>query len=326
MTTIAVIDDYLELAPGAADWKGLPGGPEVRFYHDRSISGEALVDRLKDVDILCTMHERSRIERQMLASLPRLRLILGTGQPAIDMAAATDLGILMAPARASGGGGGDPTAELTIGLMIAVMRHIPAEDQAMRRGVWQSAIGESLGGKTLGILGLGRIGGHVADFGRMFDMSVIAWGLTLTKERAAQHGAEMVAKEELFRSADVVSIHWKLTEATRGLVGASELAVMKPTAYLINTARGPLVDEEALLRVLHEGRIAGAALDVYDDEPMPAKSPFVSLPNVLLAPHLGYATGDYLRRSYAGQVESIRTFLSGGSLNYFNPQALAHAR
>jgi phosphoglycerate dehydrogenase-like enzyme len=326
MTTIAVIDDYLELAPSSGDWSGLPGNPDVRFYHDGGVSGDALVQRLQGVEILCTMHERSRIDRAMLAALPMLRLILGTGQPAIDMAAATDSGILMAPARASGGGGGDPTAELTIGLMIGVMRHIPAEDAAMRRGIWQSTIGESLGGKTLGILGLGRIGGRVAAFGRLFDMQVIAWGPTLTPERAASNGVEMVEKEELFRRADVVSIHWKLTDATRGLVGAVELAAMKPTAYLINTARGPLVQQDALLDVLREGRIAGAALDVYDDEPLPAGSPFLSLQNTLLAPHLGYSTGDYLRRSYAGQVESIKTFLNGGALNYFNPEALAHAR
>jgi phosphoglycerate dehydrogenase-like enzyme len=272
------------------------------------------------------MHERTRIDRAMLAALPRLRLILGTGQPAIDMAAATDLGILMAPARASGGGGGDPTAELTIGLIIGVMRHIPEEDTAMRRGVWQSQVGESLGGKTLGILGLGRIGGHVAAFGRLFDMPVIAWGPTLTPERAQQNGAEMVTKEELFKRSDVISIHWKLNEVTRGLVGAADLALMKPTAYLVNTARGPLVQQEALLDVLRNRKIAGAALDVYDDEPLPPDSPFFSLPDTLLAPHLGYATGDYLRRSYAGQVQSIRAFLTGQELNYFNPKALAHTR
>lgn len=326
MTVIAVIDDYLDLAESSGDWKTLPEGTETRFYHDGGLSESTLLERLKDVEILCTMHERTRIDAEMLASLPKLRLILGTGQPAIDMAAATKLGILMAPARASGGGGGDPTAELTIGLMISVMRHIPGEDRAIRKGVWQSQIGESLGGKTLGILGLGRIGGHVAAFARLFDMSVIAWGPTLTDERARQHDAEMVTKEDLFRRSDVISIHWKLNDVTRGLVGAADLALMKPTAYLINTARGPLVQQEALLDVLRRGKIAGAALDVYDDEPLPPDSPFLSLPNTLLAPHLGYATGDYLRRSYAGQVESIRTFLAGQPLKYFNPDALTHAR
>src|SRR6266567_7997466 len=162
MTTIAVIDDYLNLAEGSADWKSLPGNPEIRFYHDGGSAREEVLRRLADVDILCTMHERTRIDGEMLAALPKLRLILGTGQPAIDMAAATKLGIIMAGvARGGGGGGGDPTAELTIGLMISVMRHIPAEDAALRRGIWQSEIGESLGGRTLGILGLGRIGGHV---------------------------------------------------------------------------------------------------------------------------------------------------------------------
>jgi len=326
MTTIAVIDDYLELAELSADWRNLPASPKVRFYHDRGASREEVLQRLADVNVLSTMHERTRIDGDMLAALPRLRLIIGTGQPAIDMAAATRLGILMAGARGSGGGGGDPTAELTIGLMIAAMRHIPAEDGAMRGGVWQGEIGESLGGKTLGILGLGRIGGHVAAFGRLFDMTVIAWGPTLTPERAQQHGAEMVSKADLFQRSDVISVHWKLNDVTRGLVGASDLALMKPSAYLINTARGPLIQQDALLDVLSKRRIAGAALDVYDDEPLPADSPFLTLSNTVLAPHLGYATGDYLRRTYAAHVETIRAYLAGEPINLFNPDALAHAR
>jgi phosphoglycerate dehydrogenase-like enzyme len=328
MTTIAVLDDYLDLARSSADWGSLPGRPEVRFYSDRGMSREHLLQRLADVDILSTMHERTRIDREMLAALPKLRLIIGTGQPSIDMAAATDLGILMAGVArgGSGGGGGDPTAELTIGLIISLMRCIPAEDTAIRRGIWQSEIGESLGGKTLGILGLGRIGGHVAAVARIFDMTIIAWGPTLTPERAQQNGAEMVAKEELFCRSDVISIHWKLNDVTRGLVGAADLALMKPTSYLINTARGPLVEQKALLDVLSNGRIAGAALDVYDDEPLPPNSPFLSLPNTVLAPHLGYATGAYLRRTYAAHLETMRAFLTSQPINLFNPDVLTHAR
>ena len=325
MTKIAVIDDYLELAPSSADWKSLPGSPEVAFYHDRGASRDELLQRLAGVDILCTMHERSKIDREMLASLPSLRLILGTGQPAIDMRAATDLGIVMASARGSGGHS-DPTAELTVGLIIAVMRKIPAEDRNIRRGIWQNEVGESLAGRTLGVLGLGRIGGHVAGVARLLGMDIIAWGPTLTQERAAEHGAEMVTKEELFRRSDVVTVHWKLTESTRGLVGAADLALMKPTAYIVNTARGPLIDQEALLDVLSKGKIAGAGLDVYDDEPLPADSPFLSLPNTVLAPHLGYATGDYLRSTYAAQAEAIRAFLEGRDIHVLNPDVMANAR
>ncbi len=325
MTTIAVIDDYLQLAEQSADWKSLPGSPEVRFYHDRGPSQAELLGRLADVDVLCTMHERTPMDHAFLSSLPRLKLIVGTGQPAIDMKAATDLGILMCGYRRSGGGG-DPTAELTIGLMIGVMRKIPQEDAALRRGEWMTQIGESLGGRTLGILGLGRIGGHVAAVARIFDMRVIAWGPTLTPERAQQHGAEMVSKEELFRRSDVISVHWKLTESTRGLVGAADLALMKPTAYLINTARGPLIQQDALLDTLTNGRIAGAALDVYDDEPLSENSPFRALPNTLLTPHIGYGTGDYLRGTYAAQCETVRAFLEGAPVNIFNPDALARAR
>lgn len=325
MTTIAVIDDYLELAPASADWHSLPGKPEVRFYHDGGASREELLRRLADVDILCTMHERTPLDRNLLTALPKLKLILGTGQPAIDMAAATDLGIVMAGVRINRQGG-DPTAELTIGLMIALMRHIPAENSALRKGIWQSEVGESLGGRTLGVLGLGRIGGRVAAVARIFEMEVIAWGPTLTQERAQQHGAQMVAKDELFRRSDVITIHWKLTDATRGLVGAADLALMKPTAYLINTARGPLVQQDALLDVLRKGKIAGAALDVYDDEPLPADSPFLALTNTVLAPHLGYSTGEYLRRTYAAQAEACRAFLTGQPLQVQNPAVLGHAR
>ena len=325
MTTIAIIDDYLELAPRSGDWAGLPGKPEVRFYHDRGASREELQRRFADVDILCTMHERTALDRAMLSNLPNLKLILGTGQPAIDMKAATELGIIMAGARIQRQGG-DPTAELTIGLMIALMRHIPAEDEALRRGIWQSEIGESLGGRTLGVLGLGRIGGRVAAVAKIFEMEVIAWGPTLTPERAQQHGATMVSKEELFRRSDVITVHWKLTDSTRGLVGGADLALMKPTAYLINTARGPLVQQEALLDVLSKGTIAGAALDVFDDEPLPQDSPFYDLPNTVLAPHLGYSTGEYLRRTYAAQAEACRAFLTGQPLQVQNPAVLDHAR
>jgi phosphoglycerate dehydrogenase-like enzyme len=325
MTTIAVIDDYLKLAPASGDWGSLPGNPEVRFYHDRGASEAELRRRFADVDILCTMHERTAMNRELLSALTNLKLILGTGQPAIDMAAATDLGIIMAGARGRGQGG-DPTAELTIGLMIAAMRWIPAEDEALRRGLWQTQIGESLGGRTLGVLGLGRIGGRVAAVARIFEMNVIAWGPTLTPERAHQHEAEIVSKEELFRQSDVITIHWKLTDATRGLVGAADLALMKPTAYLINTARGPLVQQDALLDVLGNGKIAGAALDVYDDEPLPEDSPFLALPNTVLAPHLGYSTGEYLRRTYAAQAEACRAFLSGQPLQIQNAAVLDHAR
>lgn len=321
MTTIAVLDDYTRIARNSADWDSLPGKPEVRFHHDRGPSRELLLQRLADVDIICTMRERTRIDAAMLEALPQLKMIAATGrgQASLDVAKATELGIMV---TVTGGGGGDSTGELTWGLIIALMRQIPTEDTALRRGEWQTVVGTGLDGKTLGILGLGRIGSHVAEIARAFRMQIVAWGPTLTAERAERNGAEMVSKEELFRRADVITIHWVLSDVTRGLIGAAELNLMKPTAFLVNTSRGPIVQQQPLLDVLASGSIAGAALDVYDQEPMPDDHPLLSLPNTVLTPHLGYATEEGYRAFHSQQVENIRNLLDGHPTNVFNPDVL----
>ena len=247
-------------------------------------------------------------------------MIAGTGarQANIDMDAAKRLGILVCttgslPSR------GNTTSELTWALILALTRNIAWEDRQMREGRWQTRNSEGLGGKTLGILGMGRLGTLVAGYGRAFDMDVIAWGPTLDAERAAANGATYVSWEGLFSGSDILSIHVPLTDLSRGWVTAREFGLMKPTAYLVNTSRGPIVDEAALLDALSTHRIAGAALDVYDVEPLPAGHPLLNLDNVLLAPHLGYATGATLRHFFVASVENVQAWLSGSPINVFNP-------
>ena len=323
MVAIAVLDDYLDMARRLAPWESLPGAPDIRFYHDRAPSFETLARRLADVQIICTLRERTSITAALLDRLPELRLIAATGrvQASIDVATATARGILIATT----GGTSSSTVELTWGLILALVRRIAAEDVALRAGNWQTTVGTGLEGKALGILGLGQIGSRVANVARAFGMRVLAWGLTLTQDRAVRHGAEMVTKDELLQQADIVTIHWRLSELTRGQIGAGELAMMKPTAYLVNTARGPIIDEGALVDALKAGRIAGAALDVYDREPLPADHPLLRVPNTVLTPHLGYASEDGLRAFYLQTIENIRHYLEGEPANLLNPEALDRA-
>ena len=241
----------------------------------------------------------------------------------IDTEAATDLGVLVC---GTDGGPTNPPAELNWGLILALARHIHQEDSATRAGHWGTTLGPSLEGKVLGVLGLGRLGAAVAKVGVAFEMSVIAWSQNLTEERAAQHGATLVSKDELFQQSDVVSVHVQLSERTLGLVGARELALMKQTALLINTARGPIVDETALIDALRNGTIAGAGLDVFDQEPLPADHPFLQMDNTLLTPHLGYATPEQLSIRYQGTVEDIGAFLEGSPIRALNPEALETTR
>ncbi|MCH7907195.1 MAG: D-2-hydroxyacid dehydrogenase family protein [Chloroflexi bacterium] len=319
MTRVAVLDDYLHIAEEAADWTSLPD-TTVEFFHDTVLDQDALVDRLTGFDVLVTTRERTRFPAEVLERLPGLKLIAGTGarQANIDMDAAKRLGILVCttgslPSR------GNTTSELTWALILALTRNIAWEDRQMREGRWQTRNSEGLGGKTLGILGMGRLGTLVAGYGRAFDMDVIAWGPTLDAERAAANGATYVSWEGLFSGSDILSIHVPLTDLSRGWVTAREFGMMKPTAYLVNTSRGPIVDEAALLDALSTHRIAGAALDVYDVEPLPAGHPLLNLDNVLLAPHLGYATGATLRHFFVASVENVQAWLSGSPINVFNP-------
>ena len=309
MTRVAILDDYQNVALAVAEWRSL--GPEVTVeaFHERLGGEDALVKRLADFEVIVAMRERTQLPRSVLERLPKLKLLVTTGMRnvAIDAKAAADLGIVVS-------GTGlltPPTAELTWGLILALARHIPEEAQHMRRGGWQTTVGVGLNGKVLGVLGLGKLGSEVARVGRAFQMEVIAWSQNLTAEHASALGATRVEKDELFQRADFVTIHLILSKRTRGLVTARELALMKPGAYLINTSRGPIVDESALIDVLRNQKIAGAALDVYDEEPLPDEHPLRKLDNVVLTPHLGYVTAENYRKAYSEAVEDIRAFLAG---------------
>ncbi len=317
MIKIAVLDDYLDLAKAAADWASLDA--EVTFFHDTIHDEDALIARLEPFDVLVTIRERTRFPREVLERLPNLKFIAGTGrrQANVDLDAATRLGIPVCVTTGAGSRG-NSTAELTWGLVLALTRNIAWEDRQMRQGRWQTRVSEGLGGKTLGILGLGRIGSIVASFGKAFDMDVVAWGPTLDATRAARSGVEYVSWENLFKRADVLSIHVPLTDLSKGWITQKELGWMKKTAFLINTSRGPIVDELALIDALKTGALAGAGLDVYDIEPLPIGHPFLSMDNVLLTPHLGYNTGETLKQFFVVSVENIKAWMAGRLENVIN--------
>jgi phosphoglycerate dehydrogenase-like enzyme len=255
------------------------------------------------------MRERTPFPRSLLARLPDLRLLITTGarNAAIDVAAARELGIAVCGTRSLR----TPTAELTWGLILGLARNIPGEDRATREGAWQTSIGPSLEGKVLGVIGLGNLGSQVATVGKAFQMEVIAWSQNLTAETAEKYGARLVSKNELLATADVVTIHLVLSDRTRNLIGADELALMKPAAFLINTSRGPIVDEGALVAALESRQIAGAGLDVFDEEPLPADHPLRRLPNTVITPHIGYVSEDNYRLYYSDAIEDILGFLDG---------------
>jgi phosphoglycerate dehydrogenase-like enzyme len=308
-TRVAILDDYQGVALGLADWKSLGAEATVHAFQERLSGEEAVADRLRDFEIIVAMRERTHFPRSLLERLPKLKLLVTTGMrnAAIDSKAAAELGIVV-----SGTGMlTPPTAELTWGLILALARHIPEEASDMRVGGWQKTIGVGLNGKVLGILGLGKLGSEVARVGRAFQMEVIAWSQNLTEAHAASLGATRVEKDELFQCADFVTIHLILSKRTRGLLTSRELGLMKRTAYLINTSRGPIIDERALIDALTNRKIAGAALDVYDEEPLRDDHPLRKLENVVLTPHLGYVTVDNYRKCYADAVEDIRAFLEG---------------
>ena len=308
---VAVLDDYQGVALRMADWEALGPGVEVVVFRDSARDDEALVERLRPFEVVVSMRERTRFPAPVLERLPRLRLIAATGarQANIDVDAATRLGVFVSTTGSPGGS----TSELTWALIFAVTRWVAREDAALRAGRWQSTIGVDLTGKTLGLVGLGRVGVGVARAAEGFRVRVLAWSRNLTAERAAEQGAEAVGKDELFARSDIVSVHVPLIDGTRGLVGVRELALMRPASYLVNTSRGPIVDEPALIDALRERRIAGAALDVFDREPLPAGHPLTGLDNVVLTPHLGYVTEDNYRVFYGESVENIRAYLETGT-------------
>src|SRR5262245_45057997 len=304
---IAILDDYQNVALKMADWSALAARADIAVFNDHIADPEALVERLAPFDILCVMRERTPLPRQVLERLPRLKLIASTGprNASIDNSAAKEFGINV---RATGYKP-TPTIELTWALILASVRFIVRENEAVRDGLWQTSIGEELSGRTLGVLGLGNIGGQVARIGLAFGMNVIAWSQNMTPEIAEAAGAKLVSKDELFREADILTIHLILSARTKGLVGAAELALMKPTARLINTSRGPIVDEPALIKALRSHAIAGAAIDVFDQEPLPPLHPFRSMDNVLATPHIGYVSDSLYRTFYGDAARSIMTWL-----------------
>ena len=317
---IAVLDDYQGVARDLADWSALPDGSEIGVFRDHLADESELVARLQGFQAVIGMRERTPFPRSVLAGLPDLRLLITTGgrNASFDVDAATDLGIVVC---GTGGAGEGPT-ELTWGLIIGLLRKIPQEDRLTREGHWQTTIGVGLKDKTLGLIGLGHIGGLMARVGNAFQMNVIAWSQNLTAERAAECQATLVDKDTLFRESDIASVHLRLSDRTRGLVGAREIGLMKSTAYLVNISRGPIVDEAALVDALQRRAIAGAALDTFDVEPLPQDHPFLQLDNTIIAPHLGYVTEEGYRAFYAGAIEDIRAYAAGEPVRVINPEVL----
>jgi phosphoglycerate dehydrogenase-like enzyme len=305
---VAILDDYQNVALWIADWSDvLMRHGEITVFNDHVAEPTAVVERLRPFDVVCVMRERTPLTKDILEQLPNLKLIASTGprNASIDTQAATDLGIAVTATSYDS----TPTIEFTWSLILASMRIIDLEVASLRAGGWQTGLGSNLRGKSLGVIGLGNIGSEVARIGVAFGMKVITWSQNLTEEKARGIGATLVGKQTLFREADVVTVHLVLSHRTRGLIGAPELALMKPTARLINTSRGPIVDEAALVEALRARQFAGAAVDVFDMEPLPLDHPFRKLDNILATPHIGYVTEEQYRTFYADAAASIATWL-----------------
>jgi phosphoglycerate dehydrogenase-like enzyme len=308
-TKLAILDDYQRVALDLADWSTLPGDVEITVFDDNLADPDAVAERLAPFEVLAAMRERTPFPRALFEKLPNLKLLVTTGMRngAIDMRAAAEHDVMVCGTA----GSTEATVEMIWALIQAMVRRIPQEDKATRAGKWQTSVGWNLAGRTLGLVGLGRLGARTADIANFFNMRVIAWSENLTAERAAECGAELVSKAELFRQSDIVSIHLILSKRSRGLIGADDLALMKADSYLVNTARGPIVDEAALLEVLRAGRIAGAALDVYDQEPLPRDHPLLALDNTVISPHMAYVTEENLTQFHRETVEDIAAWLNG---------------
>jgi len=306
---VAVLDDYQQVALSSADWSPLTGRAEVSVFTEHITGTAELARRLAPFDVIAAMRERTPFPAGLLAQLPALKLLITTGMrnASIDLAAARQRGVTVCGTGMSGAG----APELAWGLVMALTRYIPQEDAGVRAGGWQSTVGRELAGSTLGLLGLGRIGQRMARYAKAFEMEILAWSENLTEERARECGARLVSKAELFAESDIVSVHVQLSSRTAGLIGAAELALLGPDGYLVNTSRGPIVDEQALISALRGGVIAGAALDVFDTEPLPAGHPLRALPNTVLTPHIGYVTRRTYEVFYTGIVEDVVAWLDG---------------
>lgn len=320
---LAILDDFEAVALSLADWDGL--GPEIKIdvYRDNIKDETALADRLRPYDILVIMRERTRFPRSLIEKLPHLKLLVTSGERnlAIDLDACRACGITVCGTGSSQ----SAAAELAWGLILSVLRKIPQLDRAVRNGRWGNGIGSRLMGKTLGVLGLGKLGFQVAQVGIAFGMKAIAWSQNLTSAKAAEAGVIRVDKDELFSAADIITIHVILSDRTRGLVGARELGLMKPSAVLINTSRGAVVDEKALIAALRENRIAGAGLDVFETEPLPRSHPFLELSNTVITPHVGYVTKEGFQLYFRHAREDVALWLAGKPVRILQPQDRAAA-
>lgn len=309
LNRLAILDDYQGVARALGPWDRLPEALRIEVFRDTVSDPDALAERLRPFDALVIMRERTPFPRALLERLPNLRLLVTTGMRnrSVDVVACAEKGVTVCGTP----GFGNPTVDLTWGLILSLMRRIPEQERALREGRWQVALGAGLEGKTLGVLGLGNLGARVARVGAAFGMRVAAWSPNLTEERAAAAGAERVDKAALLAGADVLTLHVVLSERSRGILGADDIARMRRGAVVVNTSRGPLIDQAALIAALREGRIAGAGLDVYDQEPLPPDHPILSAPNTVLTPHLGYVTEENYRVYFAGAVEAVEGFLKG---------------
>lgn len=315
---IAVLDDYQRVAFDFADWSRVKAGAEVVVFDRNLATLDEAAAALADFDVICTMRERMPIPAALIERLPRLKLITITGayNRTLDLAAAAARGVLVA--NTGNGSSQHPTAELTWALILAAARSVPQEGRRLREGGWQSTVGTTLHGRTLGVVGLGRLGKQVAAIGRAFGMQPLAWSPNLTADRAADAGARLVPKSELFEASDVVTLHMVLSERTRGLVGADDLGRMRDGAILVNTSRGPLIDEAALLQALRGGRIS-AGLDVFDQEPLAPDHPLRRLDNVVATPHLGYVSRETYSVFFTETVENLEAFMAGAPVRLVSP-------
>lgn len=312
MVQVAILDDYQGAALASADWSAVRARAQITVFSDHIAGTDELVKRLKPFDAICVMRERTPLTAAILEQLPNLKFIASTGarNASIDVAAAAKRGVIVSSTASRGNG----APELTWALILASARQLRAEENSIRSGGWQVGVGSDLEGRTLGVMGLGRIGTRVASVGRAFGMSVIAWSANLTAETAQAAGATLVDKATLLREADWLTVHLVLSERTRGIIGRSELGLMKPTAWVVNTSRGPLIDEGALVEALTGGRIAGAALDVFDSEPLAAEHPLRRLDNVLATPHVGFVTRETYRVFFEETVENLVAWMAGAAI------------
>ena len=306
---VAVLDDYQGVARSFGAWAKLQGRVALEVFGDHLGDEAALVRRLRPFDVVVAMRERTPFPASVVSALPNLRLLVTTGarNAAIDVAACTGRGVLVCGTRGVSHG----TAELTWGLILAAARHLPGELASVRAGGWMTGVGRDLAGARLGVIGLGRLGARVAEIGLAFGMDIVAWSQNLSDARCREVGVRRVTKGELLATSEFVTIHLVLSDRTRGLVGEAELAAMRPDAWLVNTSRGPICDEQALATACREGRIAGACLDAFSEEPLPAGHPFRTLPNVLASPHVGYVTSETYRVFFADVVEDVERWLAG---------------